>query len=105
MQSFQDINGLDPGEPIGASPDGLGAYLRPMGEDALAPNPVQSSVRNTLYAVHAVASLAGAGLGAYHGYKRNESVGWAIGWSLFGAVLPIIAVPVMFAQGLGKEHR
>lgn len=51
-------------------------------------------------------SLAGGGVGAYHGYKRNRgSVGWAIGWSLLGAWFPVIVIPVAFAQGLGKPAK
>ena len=50
-------------------------------------------------------SLAGAGLGAYHGYKRNDSVGWAIGWAFLGALFPIVVIPVAFAQGIGKPKR
>lgn len=48
-------------------------------------------------------SLVGTGLCAYHGYKRNNSVGWAIVWGLLGSLFPIITVPVAFAQGLGKR--
>lgn len=47
-------------------------------------------------------AIVGMGVGAYHGYKRNHSVGWAIGWGLFGGFLPIIAIPVALAQGIGK---
>jgi hypothetical protein len=50
-------------------------------------------------------SLAGTGIGAYHGYKRNNSVGWAIGWGFLGALFPIIVIPVAFAQGIGKPKR
>lgn len=48
-------------------------------------------------------SLAGAGSGAYHGYKRNRgSVGWALGWALLGGIFPVITIPVSLAQGFGK---
>lgn len=48
-------------------------------------------------------SLAGAGTGAYHGYKRNRgSIGWAIGWFLLGGMFPVITIPVSLAQGFGK---
>lgn len=50
--------------------------------------------------------LVGAAACAYHGYKRNESVGWAFGWAIFGSALPILALPVALAQGFGKpKHR
>lgn len=58
---------------------------------------------DTARALWGAASIAGTGLGAYHGYKRTKSAGWALGWGLFGAVVPIIALPVMFAQGFGKR--
>lgn len=44
---------------------------------------------------------AGSILGAYHGYKRNNSIGWAIGWSLLGGACWPLALPIMFAQGFG----
>lgn len=49
-----------------------------------------------------VLSLVGAFSGAYHGYKRNRSVGWAIGWFLFGGMLPVLSIPISLAQGFGK---
>jgi len=52
---------------------------------------------------YGVLSVAGGALSAYHGYKRNDSVGWAIGWGLLGAWFPIITVPVALAQGYGKR--
>lgn len=50
-------------------------------------------------------SMASAAASAYHGYKRNESVGWAFGWALFGSALPIIALPVALAQGFGRPKK
>ena len=51
-----------------------------------------------------ILSLAGAGLGAYHGYKRYGESGWgAFGWFLLGGMFPVIAIPVMFAQGFGQR--
>ena len=50
----------------------------------------------------AVASVASTGLSAYHGYKRNNSVGWAIVWGLLGGAFPIITPAVAFAQGFGE---
>ena len=52
--------------------------------------------------VNKVAGYAGYMAGAYHGYKRTESVGWAFGWALFGGLIWPLAIPVMFAQGFGK---
>lgn len=56
-----------------------------------------------MVALYGLLSLAGAGTGAYHGYKRNKgSVGWAIGWGVLGAIFPIITIPVSLAQGYAK---
>jgi hypothetical protein len=41
---------------------------------------------------------------AYHGYRRNESAGWALGWAFFGSVAPILALPIALAQGFGKPR-
>ena len=49
-----------------------------------------------------IAGLASAGASAYHGYKRNESVGWAVVWGLLGGMFPIITPAVALAQGFGK---
>jgi len=101
---------------IGASPDGLG---RPFGADealeplpafeggaAQEPSPVAPNpVRSAFGVIYGLASVAGTAIGAYHGYKRNESVGWAIGWAFLGGLFPIVVVPVAFAQGLGERKR
>lgn len=48
-------------------------------------------------------TVGGAAGGAYHGYKRNRSVGWAIWWGLMGALFPIFTIPIAIAQGFGKR--
>lgn len=55
--------------------------------------------------VSKAAGIAGTVIGAYHGYKRNDSVGWAIGWGLLGGMFPVIVIPVAFAQGIGTRKR
>jgi hypothetical protein len=58
---------------------------------------------STWRTIWTVAGVAGAALGAYHGYKRNHgSVGWAIGWSIFGSFLPFFSIPLSLAEGFGK---
>lgn len=59
----------------------------------------------TLGKVMYVAGVAASMAGAYHGYKRNNSVGWAIGWAVLTGVAWPIAVPVMLAQGFGKPKK
>lgn len=41
----------------------------------------------------------------YHGYKRNESVGWAVVWGILGSAFWPIAAPVMIAQGFGQPKK
>lgn len=50
-------------------------------------------------------SAFGLGVGgtlAYHGYKRNNSWGWAVAWGIIGGAFWPIALPVAVAQGIGK---
>lgn len=52
-----------------------------------------------------VASVASAGLSAYHGYIRNnESLGWALGWGILGSMFPVITPAIALAQGFGKPR-
>lgn len=53
-------------------------------------------------ALGAALSMTGAAVGTYHGYKRNQSVGWAVAWGALGAIFPIVVVPLAIAQGLGE---
>lgn len=46
---------------------------------------------------------AGIAAGAFHGYRRNQSVGWAIGWALAGGFFPLITTGIALAQGFGKK--
>lgn len=52
-----------------------------------------------------VLSAIGTVAGAYHGYARNKSVGWALGWAMLGGAFPFVTVPVAFAQGFGERKR
>lgn len=46
---------------------------------------------------------ASSGACAYHGYRRNQSLFWAVMWGFLGGVVPVIALPVAFAQGFGDK--
>jgi hypothetical protein len=48
-------------------------------------------------------SAASAGVSGFHGYKRNNSVGWGIAWFILGGMFPVITPTVAFAQGFGKR--
>lgn len=52
-----------------------------------------------------IASTASFAASVYHGYKRNDSVGWAIWWGLMGALFPIITPTIALAQGFAKPKR
>ncbi len=109
QNSFQNFT--DHFDGFGASPDGLGATVRVLGDTPLTPAPVQqfsdntSPLRRTLAITYALAGVAGTAIGAYHGYKRNDSVGWAIGWALLGGLFPVVVIPVAYAQGIGERKR
>jgi len=67
------------------------------------PRPVseQAAGSSTFLKVWSYLALPSALACAYHGYKRNDSVGWALWWGLVGGmpITPIIAL----AQGFGKR--
>lgn len=72
-------------------------YLAPLGAVS------DGSGNPVLSVAYSLASIAGATTGAYHGYRRNNgSVGWAIGWFIFGGILPFLSVPISLAEGFGK---
>jgi hypothetical protein len=55
--------------------------------------------RSAIYGVIATASAAAS---AYHGYKRNQSIGWALWWGFCGGLFPILTPVLAVAQGYGK---
>lgn len=52
---------------------------------------------------YAVAGPLSAGLGAYHGYRRDGTVISALLWALAGGAFPIIVPAIALAQGFGKS--
>jgi hypothetical protein len=45
------------------------------------------------------------GASTYHGYKRNNSVGWAAMWGFSAFLFPILTPAVGIAQGFGKREK
>ena len=45
------------------------------------------------------------GASAYHGTRRNDSVGWGVTWGLLGWFAPVITPAVAVAQGFGQRKR
>lgn len=39
---------------------------------------------------------------AYHGYRRNKSILWALGWVVAAKLAPVVTTGVAIAQGYGK---
>jgi len=58
----------------------------------------------TVSPLWSVFSVASSAAGAYHGYKRNDSVGWAVWWGLMGGLFPVITPVIAIAQGFGKRE-
>ena len=66
-------------------------------------DPLVPRVNPTTAAIWGIVSTASMAASAYHGYKRNDSVGWALWWGLMGALFPVITPTIGFAQGFGKR--
>lgn len=88
------------------SGDGLGLQHLGQNADQLTPperpsgwNPMTTPWQKAMM----VAGTVSVPVLAYHGYRRNDSVGWAIVWGLFGSWVWPITVPVAFAQGYAKR--
>jgi len=76
-----------------------------------APSPVvtgQTSTAMTLSqpvrTLMLVAGTASVGALAYHGYRRNNSIGWALVWGIIGGAFWPLAIPISLAQGFGVRH-
>lgn len=55
---------------------------------------------SSIYGLLTVASSAVSG---YHGYRRNDSIPWALWWALMGGLFPIITPVIGYAQGWGQR--
>lgn len=50
-----------------------------------------------------VLAVASAGASVYHGYRRNQSIGWALWWGFIGGIFPVVTPAIAIAQGFGKK--
>ena len=50
-----------------------------------------------------VASLVSGAASAFHGYRRNQSIGWGAWWFVMGTIFPVITPAIGAAQGFGKR--
>lgn len=78
------------------------ASVRPAGSPEIA-TATPAPAASPLSAVWTLLSVVGTAVGAYHGYKRNQSIGWGIWWAICGGVAPVITVPIALAQGVGEK--
>lgn len=85
--------------------DGLGLQNLGQNADGLTPPPSGQPAVGTWGKAMAVAGSVSVPVLAYHGYKRNNSWGWAVVWGLFGSWVWPITVPVAFAQGYAKPKK
>lgn len=53
--------------------------------------------------VWGIASTVSMAASAFHGYRRNQSIGWAIWWALMGAAFPVFTPILALAQGYGRR--
>jgi hypothetical protein len=88
-----------PGTTTVAAPNTM-AVAAPAAPTHPALSPATRAVWGTLATASFVAST-------YHGYKRNNSLGWALWWGLMGSVFPIVTPTIAVAQGFAvrKGHR
>lgn len=52
-----------------------------------------------------VLSAGSSAASAWHGYRRNQSIGWAIWWAVMGGMFPLVTPAIGAAQGWGKRAR
>ena len=65
----------------------------------------ENPMNSPAWQVYRLAAMISVPVCAYHGYKRNKSVGWALWWAIMGGAAPVIAPTIAFAQGFGKERQ
>lgn len=51
-----------------------------------------------------ILSIMSSAMGAYHGYRRNQSLGWGLWWALMGGMFPVITPAIALAQGFGSRR-
>jgi len=49
-----------------------------------------------------VGLTAATAVSAYHGYRRNRSIGWALVWGAMGFLFPVMTPTIALAQGFGQ---
>ena len=74
--------------------------------DALSAADMSTTLTTTIFTKRNVMGflvVASAALSAFHGYRRNQSVPWALGWFMAGMIFPVVTPTIAFAQGFGQR--
>lgn len=75
------------------------------GPEILTGDEAQSALDAATATIHSSAGRkAVAAAAAYHGYKRNNSLGMALVWAAAGYLAPVITPVISIAQGFGKPR-
>lgn len=69
------------------------------GAATFAPIPVRAAISPGTAVALGTLSAASSLVSLYHGYRRNNSLGWGLLWGLMGATFPLITPTVALAQG------
>lgn len=105
-ETIRPVTVIEPFNGVGESPymQEYGQYLSPFNDADDLEFEIQPAFYNRpgvrmAYALLGTASMAAS---AFHGYKRNQSIGWALWWGLMGATFPVITPTIALAQGFGE---
>ena len=60
---------------------------------------------STAEIIFGILSTASAAVSGYHGYKRNDSLGWGIAWFVLGGLFPVLTPTIAFDEGYAKPKR
>ena len=83
----------------GGSAATLSRALELLGADEGGETGMQTATK-TIWGLLAAASF---GASVYHGYRRNNSLGWGLWWGLMGGLFPVVTPAIALAQGFGKR--
>lgn len=93
---------IDPNASLAGVPESAAGTLGETNVTVQQPASTAMSAGAIAYGLIGTASMAAS---AYHGYKRNDSIGWALVWGVAGSVFPIITPVIAVAQGFGEKAK
>lgn len=86
MQTLEDLGmriivGSDPAPTAPSVPEGV------------------QTVNSIQGAIYGAVSTVSMGACFYHGLKRNDSVGWGLGWAFLGGLFPVVTTLFALYEG------